>query len=478
MSVGRMWQGHTRLGTVRRKGMMGLCPSVISASYITRGKSWNKAGNNEARRRAYALGGGDDNPDSNVVTGTFLLNNHYAYILFDSSVDRIFRSTKFTALIDIPSTALNAIYTVELADRRIDGSDTIIRGCTYRAVIVYDKKIVRIPYGNETLTIRGEGSNDGSKSTLSIISCAKTQKYIQKGCHVFLARILAKKAEDRSKEERLKDVSIVQEFSEVFPEDLPGLPPARQVEFQIDLVPGAAPVARDSYLLAPSEMQELSTIDDLFNQLQGSSVYSKIDLRSGYHQLRVREEDIPKTAFRTRYGHYEFQLIPFRLTNVPTSKEDHEEHLKLILELLKKELYAKFSKCEFWLLKVQFLGHMIDSEGIHVDPAKIESIKDWASPKTPTKIRQFLGLTGYYRRFIEGFPKIAKPMTKLTQKSVKFNWGEKEKNYTTHDLELGAVVFALKLWRHYLYGTKCVMFTDHKSLQHILNQKELNLRQR
>ncbi|GJV72716.1 putative reverse transcriptase domain-containing protein [Tanacetum coccineum] len=218
--------------------------------------------------------------------------------------------------------------------------------------------------------------------------------------------------------------------------------------------------------------------------------------------------------------------------------KEHEEHLKLILELLKKEeLYAKFSKCEFWIPKVQFLGHVIDSKGIHVDPAKIESIKDWASPKSPTEIRQFLGLAGYYRRFIEGFSKIAKPMTKLTQKKVKFVWGDKqeaafqllkqklcsapilalpegsedfiaycdaskkglgavlmqrekviayasrqlkihEKNYTTHDLELGAVVFALKIWRHYLYGTKCTVFTDHKSLQHILNQKELNMRQR
>ncbi|GJR08339.1 putative reverse transcriptase domain-containing protein [Tanacetum coccineum] len=201
----------------------------------------------------------------------------------------------------------------------------------------------------------------------------------------------------------------------------------------------------------------LLRIDDLFDQLQGSSVYSKIDLRSGYHQLRVREEDIPKTAFRTRYGHYEFQVMPFGLTNAPAvfmdlmnrvckpyldkfvivfiddiliyskNKQEHEEHLKLILELLKKEeLYAKFSKCEFWIPKVQFLGHVIDSKGIHVDPAKIESIKDWASPKSPTEIRQFLGLAGYYRRFIEGFSKIAKPMTKLTQKKIQFVWGDKQ----------------------------------------------------
>ncbi|GJZ11671.1 putative reverse transcriptase domain-containing protein [Tanacetum coccineum] len=219
-------------------------------------------------------------------------------------------------------------------------------------------------------------------------------------------------------------------------------------------------------------------------------------------------------------------------------EKENEEHLKAILELLKKEkLYAKFSKCEFWIPKVQFLGHVIDSRGIHVDPAKIETIKYWASPKTPTEIRQFLGLAGYYRRFIEGFSKIAKSMTKLTQKGIKFDWGEKEenafqlikqklcsapilalpegsedfvvycdashkglgvvlmqrekviayasrqlkvheKNYTTHDLELGSVIFALKIWRHYLYGTRCTVFTDHKSLQHILDQKELNMRQR
>ncbi|GJU19413.1 putative reverse transcriptase domain-containing protein [Tanacetum coccineum] len=201
----------------------------------------------------------------------------------------------------------------------------------------------------------------------------------------------------------------------------------------------------------------LPRIDDLFDQLQGSSVYSKIDLRSGYHQLMVRWEDILKTAFRTCYGHYEFQVMPFGLTNVPAvfmdlmnrvckpyldkfvivfiddiliyskNKEEHEGHLKLILELLKKEeLYAKFSKREFWIPKVQFLGHVIDSKGIHIDSAKIESIKDWASPKNPTEIRQFLGLAGYYKRFIEGFSKIAKSMTKLTQKNVKFNWGEKE----------------------------------------------------
>nr|GEZ35136.1 putative reverse transcriptase domain-containing protein [Tanacetum cinerariifolium] len=206
---------------------------------------------------------------------------------------------------------------------------------------------------------------------------------------------------------------------------------------------------REFNKLSVKNRYPLPRIDDLFDQLQGSSIYSKIDLRSGYHQLRVREEDIPKTAFRTRYGHYEFQVMPFRLINAPAvfmdlmnrvckpyldkfvivfiddiliyskDKKEHEEHLKAILELLKKEeLYAKFSKREFWIPKVQFLVHLIDSQDIHVDPAKIESVKDWASPKSATEIRQFLGLAGYYRRFIEGFSKITKPMTKLTQKKV------------------------------------------------------------
>ncbi|GJV55771.1 putative reverse transcriptase domain-containing protein [Tanacetum coccineum] len=164
----------------------------------------------------------------------------------------------------------------------------------------------------------------------------------------------------------------------------------------------------------------LPRIDDLFDQLQGSSIYSKIDLRSGYHQLRVPEQDIPKTEFRNRYGHYEFQVMPFGLKNAPAVFIDLMN--RVILELLKKEkLYAKFSKCEFWIPKVQFLGHVIDSKGIHVDPAKIESITDWASPKIPTEICQFLGLAGYYRRFIKGFSKIAKSMMKLNQKGIKFN---------------------------------------------------------
>ncbi|GKB42616.1 putative reverse transcriptase domain-containing protein, partial [Tanacetum coccineum] len=183
----------------------------------------------------------------------------------------------------------------------------------------------------------------------------------------------------------------------------------------------------------------------------------RIDLRSGYHQLRVREEDIPKTAFRTRYGHFEFTVMPFGLTNAPAifmdlmnrvckpyldkfvivfiddiliyskSEEEHEVHLKTILDLLKKEkLYAKFSKCEFWLKEVQFLGHVVNRDGIHVDPSKVESVKNWKTPESSTEIRSFLGLTGYYRRFIENFSKIAKPLTLLTQKNKTYVWGDEQ----------------------------------------------------
>ncbi|GJS33908.1 putative reverse transcriptase domain-containing protein [Tanacetum coccineum] len=244
-----------------------------------------QTGNREARGRAYALGGREANQDPNVIKGTFLLNNLYAYILFDTGADRSFMSTTFNSLINIIPMALDTKYVVELADGKIIGADAIITGCTLNFLI--------------------------------------TQK--------------------KSEENRLEDVPIVRDFLEVFPEDLPGLPPTRQVEFQINLVPGVAP-------LTVKNRYPLPRIDDFFYQPQGSDVYSKIDLRSSYHQLRVREEDIPKT-----------------------SKEEHKEHLKQILELLKKEeLYAKFSKCEFWL------------------------------------------------------PKIAKPLTKLTQKNVKFEWEEKE----------------------------------------------------
>ncbi|GJZ17008.1 putative reverse transcriptase domain-containing protein [Tanacetum coccineum] len=293
---------------------------------------------------------------------------------------------------------------------------------------------------------------------------------------------------------------------------------------KIKLVHRATPVAKSPYRLAPSEMEELlgqlKEFQDkgfirpssppwgalvLFVKKKDGSF--RIYLRSGYHQLRVHEDDIPKTAFRTRYVYFEFIVIPFGLTNAPAIQEEHEVHLGLILELLKEEkLYAKFYKCELWLREVQFLGHVINGDGIHVDHCKIKAVKNWEAPRTPSEVRSFLGLAGYYHRFIEKFSKIANPLTVLTQKSKTYDWGEEQENAfrTLKDklcnapvlalpdgpkdfvvycdasgLRLGcAVVFALKIWRHYLYRTKSIIYTDHKNLQHIFSQKELNMRQR
>ncbi|KAJ9536431.1 hypothetical protein OSB04_un000389 [Centaurea solstitialis] len=396
--------------------------------------------------------------------------------------------------------------------------------------------------------------------------------HLRKECVAFMAHVRDTKA----KEKRIQDIPVVREFPEVFPEELPGLPPQRQVEFYIDSVPGAGPIAKSPYRLAPSEMQELSNqlqelldkglirpssspwgapvlfvkkkdgsfrmcidyrelnkitiknryplprIDDLFDRLQGATYFSKIDLRSGYHQMRVREEDIAKTAFRTRYGHYEFLVMPFGLTNAPAvfmnrvcrpyldkfvivfiddiliysqSKEDHEQHLRSILELLKaEELYAKFSKCEFWIREVHFLGHVVNKEGIQPLTALTQKDKKFIWGEKQEEAFQVL------KHKLCNAPILALPegtdnfvvycdashqglgcVLMQNEKVIAYASRElkvHEKNYTTHDLELGAVVFALKIWRHYLYGTKCTILTDHKSLQHIFDQKMLNMRQR
>jgi hypothetical protein len=315
--------------------------------------------------------------------------------------------------------------------------------------------------------------------------------------------------------ESMEDVPIVQEFLEAFPDELPGMPPERDVEFTIDLVPRTKPIAKSAYRLAALELAELKKklgelqqkgfikpaaspwgapvlfvkkndgsmrlcvdyrdlnaatiknkyplprIDDLFDQIKGAKYLSKIDLRSGYHQLRVRQEDIPKAAFMTRYGQYEFIVMPFGLTNAPAffmtlmnkvfmeeldrfvvvfiddisiySKcaEEHAQHLRVVLrKLIKHQLYAKFGKCDFWLQKVSYLGHVLTTEGIEVDLERVKAVSELKQPTSVSEIRSFLGLVGYYRRFIEGFSKIARPMTELLRKDKKFVWTEAcEKNF-------------------------------------------------
>ncbi|GJY72894.1 reverse transcriptase domain-containing protein [Tanacetum coccineum] len=467
---------------------------------------------NQARGRAFSVNAVDALQDPNIVT--------------EKEVDRIIRDCKLELG--------NSLFTIDLIPLG-HGSFDVIVGVDWlsknKVEIVCHEKVVRIPLeGGEILRLQRERTLGGTKTLMST----------------------------RVDEPELSDIPIVQDFIDVFPEDLSGLPPQRQVKFRIDLIPGATPVAKSPYRLAPSEMQELSEqlqeLQDkgfirpshspwgapmLFVKKKDGSM--RMYLRSGYHQLRVHEDDIPKTAFRTRYGHFEFTVMPFGLTNAPAVFMDLMNRVckpyldKFVIVFIDDILI--YSKTKEDYEEVHFLGHVVNHNGIHVDPSKIEAVKNWKAPTTPSEIRSFLGLAGYYRRFIVNFSKIAKPLTSLTQKNKKYEWGAEqeepfqtlkdnlcnasilslpdgiedfvvycnasnqglgcvlmqtgkviayasrqlkihEKNYTTHDLELGAVVFALKTWRHYLYRTKSVIYTDHKSLQHIFDQKELNMRQR
>ncbi|WMV13766.1 hypothetical protein MTR67_007151, partial [Solanum verrucosum] len=350
----------------------------------------------------------------------------------------------------------------------------------------------------------------------------------------------------------------VNEFLDVFPDKLPVISPEREIDFVIDMLPGfirpsaspwGAPVLfmrkKDGSLRMCIDYRQLNKatiknkyplprINDLFDQLQGAECFSKIDLRSGYHQIRVREKDVPKTAFRTIYGHVEFLVMSFGLTNAPKvfmalmniifrsyldlffivfiddilvysrSKVEHVNHFRAVLQVLREqELYAKFSECEFWLSSVAFLGHIVSDAGIPVDIQKNESVKTWPRPMTPTEVRSFFGLAGYYRSFQELKDKLTSaPVLTLPEglegyavycdasgvglgcvlmqhgKVIAYasrKLRKHEKNYPTHDLELATVVHALKIWRHYLYGVQVDIFTDHKSLQYIFKQKELNL---
>ncbi|GJW62621.1 putative reverse transcriptase domain-containing protein [Tanacetum coccineum] len=390
-------------------------------------------GNRNAQGWVYAVGNAEKNgnasrnPDSNVITGMFLLNNRYASILFNTGADRSFISTAFISLINIAPTPLENSYDVELADGKIVGIDTIIRGCTLN--------FLNHPFNIDLMPVELGSFDD--------------QEYMARGCQILLVQKSAKKEEDKLKGKQLKDVPIVQDFSEVFPEDLSGLPLARPVEFQIDLIPGAAPVARAPYRLAPSEMKELS---EQLQELSDKGFIRPSSSPWGAPVLFVKKKD---GSFRMCIDYREFEtgLSPSESARTIHSKDgipnldkkEHEEHLKVILEFLKNE--------------------KLD---IHVDPAKIESIKDWASPKTPTEIRQFLGLVGYYRsapildlpKGSEDFVVYCDALHKglgavLMQREKVIAYASRqlkihEKNYTTHDLELGSVVFALKIWRHYV----------------------------
>ncbi|XP_027171642.1 uncharacterized protein LOC113771232 [Coffea eugenioides] len=523
--------------------------------------------------RVYAIGDQPVPDSSEVVEGTLPIFHRLAKVLIDPGATHSFVNPSFMSGIDVQPVRLpfdlevrtpmgnkNVITSlaykncefwigerkmlVDLISLDIKGYDVII-GMDflghYHAKLDCRAKVVEfcIP-GEATLRLDVKGRLASS----AMISGIRARKMLFKGAQGFLAFLI----NAPSDQVKLEDVPVVREFSDVFPEELRTLPPEREVEFKIDLMPGTAPISKTPYRMAPAELKELKI------QLQDL-------LEKGF-------EDIPKTTFSTRYGHFEFAVMPFGLTNAPAAfmdlmqrifkkyldqfvvvfiddiliysktREEHAKHLEVVLQILREhKLYAKFSKCEFWLTEISFLGHRVSEDGIAVDPAKVEAIMNWKQPETPTEVRSFLGLAGYYRRFIQDFSKIAGPMTELTKKGAKFVWTPKcessfqelkkrltsapvlvlpdggegyvvysdasreglgcvlmqmgkvvayasrrlkphEQNYPTHDLELAAVIFALKKWRHYLYGVTFEVYTDHKSLTYLFSQKELNLRQR
>ncbi|KAL0551242.1 hypothetical protein IC582_010328 [Cucumis melo] len=581
-----------------------------------------------------------------VVTGTLPVLGHYALVLFDSGSSHSFISSAFVSHARLEVEPLHHVLSVSTPSGECMLSKEKVKACQIEiaghvievTLIVLDMLDFDVILGMDWLAANHASidcsrkevtfnppslasfkfKGGGSKSLPQVISAIRASKLLSQGTWGILASVVDTREADVS----LSSEPVVRDYPDVFPEELPGLPPHREVEFAIELEPGTVPISRAPYRMAPAELKELKVqlqelldkgfirpsvspwgapvlfvkkkdgsmrlcidyrelnkvtvknryplprIDDLFDQLQGATVFSKIDLRSGYHQLRIKEEDVPKTAFRSRYGHYEFIVMSFGLTNAPAvfmdlmnrvfrefldtfvivfiddiliyskTEAEHEEHLRMVLQTLRdNKLYAKFSKCEFWLKQVSFLGHVVSKAGVSVDPAKIEAVTGWTRPSTVSEVRSFLGLAGYYRRFVENFSRIATPLTQLTRKGAPFVWSKAcedsfqtlkqklvtapvltvpdgsgsfviysdaskkglgcvlmqqgkvvayasrqlkshEQNYPTHDLELAAVVFALKIWRHYLYGEKIQIFTDHKSLKYFFTQKELNMRQR
>ncbi|WVZ63667.1 hypothetical protein U9M48_013281 [Paspalum notatum var. saurae] len=514
----------------------------------------------------------------NVVLGTFLVNSHPATVLFDTGAMHSFITKSYAEQYNIPIWSTSRPMVVSTPGGTLSTSlicprvSINIRGVEfYTMLIIIGSAGIDIILGMETL----------AKWDKVEVSATEPSGYLH--------QIEAKPTEG---------IRVVREYQDVFPDELPGMPPDREVEFLIELLPGTAPIAKRQYRVAPKEQElikenidellgkgfirpssspwafpvlfvdkkdgtrrmcvdyralndvtiknkyPLPRIDDLFDQLQGACVFSKIDLRSGYHQMKIRPSDIPKTAFITRFGLYEYTVMYFGLTNAPAyfmnlmkkvfmeyldkfvvvfiddiliyskTEEEHEEHLRLVLQKLREhKLYAKLSKCEFWLDQVPFLGHIVSKGGIMVDPSKISSVMDWKVPKVVKEVRGFLGLAGYYRRFIESFSRIAKPMTSLLEKGVPFIWtkerqaafDELKKRLTTApvltlpDLTKSFIVYcdaskegfgcvlmrgvsnvvhALKIWRHYLFGNRCEIYTDHKSPKYIFTQNELNMRQR
>ncbi|XP_073138128.1 uncharacterized protein [Henckelia pumila] len=487
-----------------------------------------------------------------VITGNCTLCDFTARVLFDTGASHSFISRAFVASNDLCTTSMNGNLSVATPMGRMIITDNAV----FNAVLLYADNVLYLNLivlpmhdfdcivGMDVLTsnkatvdcyrgiVRFRPSfapkwnfyGRGSRAKIPLVSSIEMTRLLDSGNEGFLVYVVDLSQGERS----ISDIPVVCEFSDVFPEEIPGFPPEREVEFSIELMPGTEPLSRAPYRLAPVELKELK------EQLQEL-------LSKGYIRPSSSPWGAPVLFVKKKDGMMRM-FMPFGLTNAPAifmdlmnrvfrkyldkfvivfiddiliyskSEEEHAKHLRLILRILqKKQLYAKLSKCEFWLDRVVFLGHVISEHGISVDPSKVEAVLNWPRPTNVPEIRSFMGLAGYYRRFIEGFSKIAKPITLLTQKNQKFIWSDEcessfvelkkrltsapvltipsgsggfvvctdassrglgcvlmrhgrvvaygsrqlkthESRYPVHDLELAAIVFALKVWRHYLFG--------------------------
>jgi RNase H-like domain found in reverse transcriptase/Reverse transcriptase (RNA-dependent DNA polymerase)/Integrase zinc binding domain/Chromo (CHRromatin Organisation MOdifier) domain/Retroviral aspartyl protease len=518
---------------------------------------------------------------------------------------------------------------IQLAVLPLIGHD-IILGTTW-----LQRHNPHINWSTGTVTVECNGKpcvlpqiSEHSNRSIEVVSALQIKREVQKGEQLYLALVTPDASTSSDSKLSMSDNAraIISEFKDVFPEDLPsGLPPKRDIDHRIDLVPGQAPPSRPTYRMSQPEMDELKKqltelmdkgyvqeskspygapvlfvkkkdgsmrmcvdyralnkitiknkyplprIDELLDRLLGARYFSKIDLRSGYWQVRIADQDVHKTAFRTRYGHYEFLVMPFGLTNAPATfmhlmqqtlrsflddfvivfiddiliysktLEDHTQHLRQVLQVLQeKQLYAKLSKCDFFKHEIGFLGHVINEHGIKMESSKVNAVTNWPIPTNVHELRSFLGLAGYYRRFVKDFSRIASPLTALLHKNQKYEWGadqdnaftalkqavssapiliipdpqlpytvvtdasgyaigaalcqdhgnglqpcaflsrkmnDAERNYPVHEQELLAIVHALREWRHYLLGNRIIIITDHRSLQYLATQDKLSARQ-
>ncbi|GAU38281.1 hypothetical protein TSUD_119620 [Trifolium subterraneum] len=586
--------------------------------------------------KVFSLNGEDATNSDNLIRGTCVINNTILIAMIDTGATHSFIALDCAERLGLKLSPMKGKMVIELPAKDSVTTSLVVLDCP---LTIFGRHfgidLVCLPLRNMDVIL---GMNWLKFNQVHIDCLNGTVMFLEPDKDVNLETATAGQVKKLMNEEALvfmvcasliteekpgvAELPVVNEFPDVFPDDISDLPPEREVEFAINVVSGTQPVSMAPYRMSAAELRELKKqieellekkfirpsvspwgapvllvkkkdgsmrlcvdyrqlnkvtiknkyplprIDDLMDQLVGACVFSKIDLRSGYHQIRVKADDIQKTAFRTRYGHYEYSVMPFGVSNAPgvfmeymnrifhpyldkfvvvfiddilvysKSEKEHAEHLRIVLQTLKdKKLYAKLSKCEFWLKEVSFLGHVISNKGIAVDPSKVSAVLQWEAPKSVTEVRSFLGLAGYYRRFIEGFSRIALPLTQLTRKGQPYIWNKTceenfqelkqkltsapvltlpdsndsfvvycdaskmglggvlmqkgkvvayasrqlkthERNYPTHDLELAAVVFVLKIWRHYLYGSKFEVFSDHKSLKYLFSQKELNMRQR